>query len=128
MKMPAPDQFLEIYRASGYSLREIGVPATGLTRADALAALDALGGANVAVVSGDVLRVCDNIPQYTYNNWRARRGLGEGFPEFAARSLQIARDYIANFGEQGTQLTLYTLVTADSEAAATSASEALSLA
>jgi Immunity protein 40 len=113
--MPVPSQFQEIHTAHGYSLREIGVPATGLARADALAAVDTLAGSDVAIMSGDVLRVCDHIPQYTYSNWRARRGIGEGFPEFAARSLQIARDYITKFAEEGTQLTLYTLVTADAE-------------
>jgi hypothetical protein len=127
--MPRPSQFSEIQRARGYSLREIGVAGTGLNRADALAAIDALAGAEVAIVSGDVLRVVDNIPRYTYNNWRARRGLGEGFAEFAARSLDVARNYIQTFVEDGYQLTLYTLVIADSEdAAETSASEAYSLA
>jgi hypothetical protein len=76
-----------------------------------------------------VLRVLDNIPRYTYNNWRARRGLGEGFPEFAARSLDVARDYIRSFVEDGNQLVLYTLVTADANSAnEISASEAYSLA
>jgi hypothetical protein len=131
--MPKADnptsQFDEIQRAHGYSLREIGVAGTGLTRADALAAIDALAGAGVAIVSGDVLRVLDNIPRYTYNNWRARRGLGEGFPEFAARSLDVARDYIRSFVEDGNQLVLYTLVTADANSAdEISASEAYSLA
>ncbi len=127
--MPTPSQFNEIQRAHGYSLREIGVAGTGLKRADALAAIDALGGAGVAIVSGDVLRVVDNIPRYTYNNWRARRGLGEGFAEFSARSLDVARNYVQSFVEDGYQLTLYTLVLADSEAAAeTSASQAYSLA
>jgi hypothetical protein len=127
--MPTTSQFNEIQRARGYSLREIGVSGTGLTRADALAAIDALGGAGVAIVSGDVLRVLDNIPRYTYNNWRARRGLGEGFAEFSARSLDIARDYINSYAEDGIQLVLYTLVTADeTDAAETSASEAYSIA
>ena len=127
--MPTPSQFNEIQRAQGYSLREIGVAGTGLKRADALAAIDALGGAGVAIVSGDVLRVVDNIPRYTYNNWRARRGLGEGFAEFSARSLDVARNYVQSFVEDGYQLTLYTLVLAGSEAAAeTSASQAYSLA
>jgi hypothetical protein len=105
--MPKADnptsQFDEIQRAHGYSLREIGVAGTGLTRADALAAIDALAG--------------------------ARRGLGEGFPEFAARSLDVARDYIRSFVEDGNQLVLYTLVTADANSAnEISASEAYSLA
>jgi hypothetical protein len=127
--MPTPSQFNEIQRAHGYSLREIGVAGTGLKRADALAAIDALGGAGVAIVSGDVLRVVDNIPRYTYNNWRARRGLGEGFAEFSARSLDVARNYVQSFVEDGYQLTLYTLVLADSQdASETSASQAYSLA
>jgi len=127
--MPTPSQFNEIQRAHGYSLREIGVAGTGLKRADALAAIDALAGADVAIVSGDVLRVVDNIPRYTYNNWRARRGLGEGFAEFSARSLDVARNYVQSFVEDGYQLTLYTLVLADSQdAAETSASQAYSLA
>jgi hypothetical protein len=127
--MTTSAQFNEIQRARGFSLREIGVAGTGLARADALAAIDALTGAGVAIVSGDVLRVIDEIPRYTYNNWRAVRGLGEGFPEFCARSLEVARDYIRNYAEDGNQLVLYTLVTADSEAAGeTRASEAYSLA
>jgi len=127
--MPTPSQFNEIQRAHGYSLREIGVAGTGLKRADALAAIDALAGADVAIVSGDVLRVVDNIPRYTYNNWRARRGLGESFAEFSARSLDVARNYVQSFVEDGYQLTLYTLVLADSQdASETSASQAYSLA
>ncbi len=125
--MPTPSSFDEIQRAHGYSLREIGVAGTGLARADALAAIDALAGAACAILSGDVLRVSAGIPQYTYANWRARRGIGEGFPEFAARSLEIARGYIAAYPEQPSQLTLYTLVVADSESSAVaSASEAYS--
>jgi Immunity protein 40 len=123
------DQFHEIQLTRGFSLREIGVAGTGLARADALAAIDALAGATVAIVSGDVLRVIDEIPRYTYNNWRAVRGLGEGFPEFSARSLDVARDYIRNYPDAGTQLTLYTLVIAEAENAKhTSASEAYTLA
>jgi len=126
--MPTPTSFNEIQRAHGYSLREIGVVGTGLARADALVAIDALAGTDCAILSGDVLRVTAGVPRYTYANWRARRGIGEGFPEFAARSLEIARNYISTYAEQGSELTLYTLVVADSESSAlASAAEAYSV-
>jgi hypothetical protein len=127
--MPTPSKFEEIQRAKGYSLREIGVAGTGLARTDALAAIDALAGSDIAILSGDVLRLTAGHPQYTYSNWRARRGIGEGFPEFAARSLEIARAYISAYAEQPNQPTLYTLVLADADSdAVTSSAPAFSLA
>lgn len=111
--MQLPSKFTELLRAKGRSLREIGVSAIGLSRADAVAAIETLAGSSVAILSGDVLRVANDRPQYTYSNWRASRGIGEASASFIARSHAIARDYIENYAEPAGQLTLYTLVPSD---------------
>lgn len=111
--MQLPSAYQELLLTRGLLLREIGVAATGLARNDALAAIDALRGSAVAIASGDVLRVTNDRPQYTFSNWRAQRGIGESLEAFIMRSHAVARDYIANYTEQAAQITLYTLVTAE---------------
>jgi hypothetical protein len=110
--MQLPSAYEEVLLSRGLPLREIGVAATGLARNDALSAIDALSGSTIAIASGDVLRVTNERPQYTFSNWRAQRGIGESLDAFIARSHSIARDYIAKYPEQCGQITLYTLVTA----------------
>ncbi len=111
--MQLPSEYQELLLSRGLPLREIGVAATGLARKDALAAIEALRGSAIAITSGDVLRVTNDLPQYTFSNWRAQRGIGESLEAFIARSHQIAQEYISNYVEQTGQITLYTLVTAE---------------
>ncbi len=115
--MQLPSAYQEVLLSRGLPLREIGVAATGLARQDAFAAIEALRGSTIAIASGDVLRVTNELPQYTFSNWRALRGIGESLDAYIARSHAIAREYIAKYPEQPGQITLYTLVTAEFGAA-----------
>jgi hypothetical protein len=119
--MQLPSAYQELLLSRGLPLREIGVAATGLARMDALAAIEALRGSTIAIASGDVLRVTNERPQYTFSNWRAQRGIGESLESFIPRSHAIAREYIANYAEPPGQITLYTLVTGALSAANESA-------
>jgi hypothetical protein len=92
--MLIPEEYLKIKNARGRSLREIGVSEVAFTRPDALDALQALKGSQAAVLGGDVLKLVDGKPRYTYDNWHVDRAPQETIADFLQRSVIETANYI----------------------------------
>ena len=93
--------------------RELGLPREVLEKASSLEALginnlawpldatwcivDHLEGRSIAVLGGDVLRVDQGRPRYTYDSWHSDLRVGEAFGEYAARSHAETRAYLRRY-------------------------------
>ncbi len=92
----------------GKSLSEYGDNNWGLTKAQALEALDKLQELQIPVAGGDVYRIVNNRPEVTYDNWSCNHTKNETKKSYVLRSINEARNYIKNYksSEQDILITL----------------------
>jgi hypothetical protein len=83
--------------SKGMYLNTLGVENWGLTRDQALFALNQLRELNVPVLGGDVCEIINDIIRYNYDNWYCEQNLDESNLSFVVRSIDIARDYLENY-------------------------------
>jgi hypothetical protein len=85
----------------GTPLEGVGVRNWALTKADALRALENLLEMEVGIAGGDVYKLVNGKLELTYNNWFCDRNAREISEHYVARSVAHARNYIANYEDQG---------------------------
>lgn len=83
--------------SAGRSLEDVGVRNWGLTREDALFALERLRKTGVAVLGGDVYKVTRNGVDLSYDNWLCAKSAGESEVDFLVRSIDKAKNYISSY-------------------------------
>jgi hypothetical protein len=76
-----------------------GRPQAAWSRPAALELIRELRGRGIAVLSGDAIRLEDDLPKRTRDNWHAEPAHGEPFNAFAERSLSEAESYISGYRE-----------------------------
>ncbi|MGH8601616.1 MAG: Imm40 family immunity protein [Gammaproteobacteria bacterium] len=81
----------------GRFLESVGVRNWALEREAALAALEQLTAAGVAVLGGDVYAVSGANVESNYDSWYCNRDSGEAEADFVERSIAKAKSYIANY-------------------------------
>lgn len=81
----------------GRPLKDTGVRNWALNKECALAALDQLAVAGIAVLGGDVYLEHDQTVQSNYDNWYCQRENGESYTAFVARSIMYSRAYVSNY-------------------------------
>jgi hypothetical protein len=74
-----------------------GRPQTLWSGPAALELIRELRGRGIAVLGGDVVRLEDELPHRTRDNWHAEPAHGEPFDAFAQRSLAEAEAYISMY-------------------------------
>ena len=108
-----PDSYLNIKKTRGLSLHELGVAEVAFTRSDALDVLNCLNGSQAGVLGGDVLKVVNGKPQYTYDNWHVDRVPSEDISEFLRRSISETDKYIRNYPDPEDGTIFYSLVVSE---------------
>jgi Immunity protein 40 len=108
-----PESYLNFKKTRGRSLHEIGVAEVAFTRPDALDALQALKGSQAGVLGGDVLKLVNGKPQYTYDNWHVHRAPNEDVWDFLMRSITETENYIRNYPDTEDETILYSLVVSE---------------
>jgi hypothetical protein len=111
--MLIPESYIEVLNTKGRSLQDIGVNEVALQRPAALEAVRALEGSQVAILGGDVLRVFNNRPEYTGDNWYSEQQDPESLADFLKRSRDTAEQYIRAYPDPEDGTTLYTLVVSE---------------
>ena len=108
--MTLPSEYIEILRAKGRPLDDVGSDETALRKPDALAAVACLCGTPIPILGGDVWKVADGRLR-TRDNWYAEQRADESQEEYVHRSHCESRDYISRYPEAGPQEVFYVLVT-----------------
>jgi len=78
-----------------------GRPQAAWSGPAALELIRELRGRGIAVLGGDVIRLDEDLPRRTRDNWHAEPAHGEPFDAFAQRSLTEATAYISAYREPG---------------------------
>jgi len=107
-----PQSYLEIVRMRGHSLLEIGSNDIGLLRPDALEALRAIQGAQLAVLGVAVLKVVNGTPGYNYDGCHCDQEKGELMAEYFRRSWNKAVGYVSDYPDRGDGTILYAITLA----------------
>jgi len=94
----------------GYPLSDVGIRNWGLTRTQALAALDHLAAEKIAVLGGDVYEADGTMIQPAYDNWYCDRLPDETTDAFTERSISQARAYITKYTATTQRDILFSLV------------------
>jgi hypothetical protein len=94
-----PERYSEILKASGRSLQDMHVAEVALTRPHALDAVTSLKGTQVVILGGDVLRLSNESPRYTGDNWFVKRQPDEDLAAYIVRSHEKAEAYIRNYSQ-----------------------------
>ncbi len=95
--MLLPDAYQAFLTRKGHRLGAIGVNAVALSRDDALAALQALSGSQVAVLGGDVYQVQGSLIKVTRDSWYARRRDSESTAEYVRRTQEAAWHFVETY-------------------------------
>lgn len=111
--MLTPQRYIEILRSKGRPLQDVGVGGFALAMEDALDAVRSLVGSRVAIAGGDVLRIENGRPRYTYDNWYVNRQGDESLEEYLTRSWNTAERYIREYPDPRDGTILYALVIAE---------------
>jgi hypothetical protein len=82
----------------------------GLSKNDALHALEILEASNIAILGGDVFIVVGDKAKPAYANWSFERVQDAEAGSFVSNSHMKAREYIKNYPQSG-PLALFLLVT-----------------
>jgi hypothetical protein len=92
-----------------------GVSGPLWTARDVLEVLGELGGSDVAVLGGDVLRTRGSAHfVHTHDNWHCdREGPGEPVQLYASRSRAVARDYVSGYPAASEEDVFFRLVLTD---------------
>jgi hypothetical protein len=93
----------------GQPLADIGVNNWGLTKEDALIALNEFLKVGIAVLGGDVYIMSGRNIEPSYNNWYCSREKDESNIDFIKRSILKAENYISNYTDTKNN-TLFALV------------------
>ena len=96
--------------SKGVSLEGLGIREVGLTRGDALKAIDLLEKDSIPILGGDVYLRRGSKIEPAYANWYSDPVPGEEHTEFFGRSWKRAREYIRDFPEQRSADPLFVLV------------------
>lgn len=91
-------------------LTEWGTNATAYPKDEALRVLAFLKQQHIAVLGGDVLRVENGVPTYTYENWTCDRNDNETEKEYVERSYNAACDYITRYPSKKHEPILFTIM------------------
>jgi hypothetical protein len=78
-------------------LEQCGVNNVAWCRADTLMVLESIGAMQTAVLGGDVYQCSSGRFSLTLDNWYCERQQDEPYEEFASRSRNFARDYVARY-------------------------------
>jgi|SRR5579872_6061049 len=99
--MTLPLRYYKLLELRGLSLKELGMTEVALAKSDALKALTILqGGAAVCTGGGVVYLEFGKPPRLSAPyQWAAGRLPLESLSEYAVRSIDIARHFVANFPE-----------------------------
>jgi hypothetical protein len=108
-----PESYLNFKKTRGRSLQEIGVAEVAFTRPDALDALKALKGSQAGVLGGDVLKLVNGKPRYTYDNWHVDKAPNEDISDFLIRSITETENYIRNYPDPEDGTILFSLVVSE---------------
>ena len=111
--MLIPPAYSQIVASKGRPLADIGVNESGLVRTDALSAIEALRGSNVPILGGDVLKMVEGTPRYTYDNWYCDRRTVEDLTAFLQRSWDMAESYVRAYKDPEDGTILYVLVVSE---------------
>lgn len=111
--MLIPESYVEVLKTKGRSLQEIGINEIALQRPAALEAIQALKGSQVAILGGDVLRVLNERPEYSGDNWYCERQDAETLPDYLKRSWDVTEQYIRDYPDPEDGTVLYTFVVSE---------------
>lgn len=78
----------------GRSLKDDGINNWGLTRNQALKAIDQLFNLKIPVLGGDLLKVINGRSNHTYDNWSCDQNDGESDADYLVRSKTEAMQFI----------------------------------
>jgi hypothetical protein len=92
--MLIPESYRRLEKERGRALTEIGAAGVAFARRDILEALACLKGSQIAVLGGEVLKVFNRKPGYTYDSWYANRGPAEDLGAYLERSIAAAEQYV----------------------------------
>jgi hypothetical protein len=81
----------------GHQLSGIGVSNWALSKSEALNALTKFTELQAPILGGDVCELIDGVIQYNYDNWYCEQMQGESKPDFIARSVEKAKQYVENY-------------------------------
>jgi hypothetical protein len=107
-----PKKFSEILALNGRDLRGIGINEVALLRKDALEAIQALKGHQIAVLGGDVYHEKDGKMRPTHYNWSCEKQKVENPVQFSDRSQRVALGFIKDYNLYPEAHTFYVLVVA----------------
>jgi hypothetical protein len=106
---------VEAILSRGIDVEEFGSANWALHRVDALVALSELLELGVPVLGGDVWKIIDGRPFHNLDNWFCQRSVDEPFQSFLGRSVELAKNYIVNYGSGGSDTHLFEIVVDRSE-------------
>ena len=91
--------YQEFRQLRGISLSAIGQQDFGFYRSDALHAVSLLENAGIPILGGDVYEFQTHHIRPAYSNWHVDRVVTESSDDFAIRSWDATRLYIAGYPE-----------------------------
>lgn len=94
-----PAQCADLFRERGIPLRQWnpGSEEVAFDREASLKVLEALGGSEIAVLGGDVVRLIQGRLKYVHQDWTCNRSAGESPRDYVNRSQLVACEYIRKF-------------------------------
>ena len=107
---------VESILSSGIDLEEFGSANWAIHWADALQAISKLHELGIPILGGDVWEIRDGRPFLTRDNWFCRRLVDEPLQSFLERSVEVAKNYVRNYGSDLGDRHLFELVIDRAEA------------
>lgn len=104
------EEFSDLIARSGVSLDPLGICGIGLSRSEALRAVEILRHGNLAILGGDVYLRREDRLEIAYANWYADPKPGEDRETYLHGSWDKAEAYIKNFPESADAEVLFTIV------------------
>lgn len=95
--MNSETEYHKLLESRGVSLQSSGLTEIGLSRANALLAIDLLRSASIPILGGDVYLKKEAFIESAYANWHSDPREGEDRRDFVSRSCFETKNYIENF-------------------------------
>jgi hypothetical protein len=108
--MTASEEFGDLLGKSGVSLASLGVRDIGLSRSNALRAVEILRHGKLSILGGDVYFRRGDRVEVAYANWYADPKPEEDRETYLLRSWDKAEEYLKNFPEAADAEVLFAIV------------------
>jgi hypothetical protein len=98
--MTALERYQELLEESGVSLASLNLSDIGLTRADALRAVEILREGVTPILGGDLFFLKDGRPEFAFDNWSTEPEPGETNNLYVRRSCDTTEAFVRKIPDQ----------------------------